>query len=135
MAATVAVNGMANEIAGPFAYGASLLLITASAVAWFRHHHDVGALGNGAMGALFVSGCAIGGASLLGFIPGVTGGLILAASMLTEIPTQFCAKFHEPANRPHLILGCEPAAIALAFLLSIVLGYSAPNFWGIRSSL
>jgi hypothetical protein len=76
MASTIAINGAANEIAGPFAYGASLLMVTGSAVAWFRHHHDMGALGNGTMGALFVAGVALGGSSLLGFIPGVTGGLI-----------------------------------------------------------
>jgi hypothetical protein len=76
MASTVAINGAANEISGPFAYGASLLMVTGSAIAWFRHHHDFGALGNGTMGALFVAGVALGAGSLLGFIPGVTGGLI-----------------------------------------------------------
>jgi hypothetical protein len=76
MASTVAINGAASEISGPFAYGASLLMVTGSAIGWFRHHHDMGALGQGTMGALFVAGAALGAGSLLGFIPGVTGGLI-----------------------------------------------------------
>jgi type IV secretory pathway TrbD component len=55
--------------------------------------------------------------------------------MLIEIPPQFCARFRESANRPHLLLGCEPSAIALAFLLCLVIGYSAPTFWGISGAI
>jgi hypothetical protein len=76
MASTIAINGAASEIAGPFAYGASLLMVVSSAVAWFRHHHDMGALGSGALGALFVAGTALGAGTLMGFIPGAAGLLI-----------------------------------------------------------
>jgi hypothetical protein len=76
MAATQAITGAASEISGPFAYGASLLMVTGSAIAWYRHHHDAGALTNGALGTLFVAGTALGASTLMGFVPGVTGALI-----------------------------------------------------------
>jgi hypothetical protein len=76
LAATQAINGLAGEFSGPLAYGVSLAMIVGSAVAWFRHHHDMGALGQGALGATFVSGVALGSASLLSFIPGATGALV-----------------------------------------------------------
>ncbi len=76
MAATQAVSAAATEISGPFAYGASLLMVTGSAIAWYRHHHDAGALTNGALGTLFVAGTALGASTLMGFVPGVTGALI-----------------------------------------------------------
>jgi len=76
LASTAAVTGVASEINGPFAYGASLLMITVAAISWYKHHHDAGALGNGAMGTLFVAGTALGASSLLGFVPGVAGALI-----------------------------------------------------------
>jgi type IV secretory pathway TrbD component len=55
--------------------------------------------------------------------------------MLVEIPPQFCARFRESANRPHLLLGCEPTAIAAAFVLCVIIGYSAPTLWGIGSAV
>jgi hypothetical protein len=76
MAATQAVSAAATEISGPFAYGASLLMVTGSAIAWYRHHHDAGALTNAALGTLFVAGTALGASTLMGFVPGVTGALI-----------------------------------------------------------
>ena len=54
---------------------------------------------------------------------------------MTEIPPQFCARFRESANRPHLLLGCEPTAIAAAFVLCVVIGYSAPTLWGIGGAI
>jgi hypothetical protein len=74
--ATQAIAGLSAEVSGPLAYGLSLIMIVGSAVAWYRSHHDAGALQNGAMGALFVSGVALGASSLLGFVPGVAGALI-----------------------------------------------------------
>ena len=76
LAATQAVNGLSAEVSGPLAYGLSLIAIVGTAVSWFRHHHDMGAISQGSMGALFVGGVALGGASLLGMIPGVGGALI-----------------------------------------------------------
>jgi hypothetical protein len=76
LAATQAVTGLSSEVSGPLAYGLSLIMVVGGAISWYRHHHDAGALQNGAMGTLFVSGVALGGASLLGFIPGVAGALI-----------------------------------------------------------
>jgi type IV secretory pathway TrbD component len=55
--------------------------------------------------------------------------------MMTEIPPQFCSRFRESANRPHLLLGCEPTAIAAAFVLCVVIGYSAPTLWGIGGAI
>ncbi len=55
--------------------------------------------------------------------------------MLVEILPQFCARFRESANRPHLLLGCEPTAIAAAFVVCVVIGYSAPTLWGIGGAL
>ncbi len=52
-----------------------------------------------------------------------------------EIPDLYCAPFHESSNRPHLLLGCEPTAIAAAFVLCIVVGLSIPTFWGIAGSV
>ena len=48
-----------------------------------------------------------------------------------DIPEQFCAPFHESSNRPHLLLGCEPTAIGVAFVLCIIIGFSVPTWWGI----
>ena len=76
LASTVALSGMAGEFAGPLAYAVSLIAIVGTAVSWYRHHHDMGVLAQGGLGALFVAGVALGGTSLLGFIPGVTGALI-----------------------------------------------------------
>lgn len=52
-----------------------------------------------------------------------------------DVPTNFCARFHESSNRPHLILGCEPTAIMLVFALSIVIVFSVPNRYGIGFSI
>jgi type IV secretory pathway VirB2 component (pilin) len=76
LAATQALNGLASEFSGPLAYSVSLIAIVASAVSWYRHHHDMGVLAQGGLGALFVAGVALGGTSLLGMIPGVAGALI-----------------------------------------------------------
>ncbi len=76
LAATQAITGLAGEVSGPLAYGLSLIAIVGTAVSWYRHHHDMGALAQGGMGTLFVAGVATMGASLLGFVPGVAGALI-----------------------------------------------------------
>jgi type IV secretory pathway TrbD component len=51
--------------------------------------------------------------------------------MQGEIPAQFCAKFRESANRPHLLMGCEPTAIAAVFVLCVIVAFSVPTFKGI----
>ncbi len=76
LAATQAVSGLAGEVSGPLAYGLSLIAIVGTATSWYRHHHDMGALAQGGMGALFVGGVALGATSLMGMIPGVAGALI-----------------------------------------------------------
>ena len=76
LAATQAMNGLAAEATGPLAYSLSLIAIVGTAVSWYRHHHDMGALAQGGLGTLFVGGIALGASSLLGFIPGVAGALI-----------------------------------------------------------
>ncbi len=76
LAATAGVNGLAGEVSGPLAYGLSLIAVVGTAVSWYRHHHDMGALAQGGMGVLFVGGVALGASSLLGLIPGVAGALI-----------------------------------------------------------
>jgi hypothetical protein len=76
LAATQAISALSTEVAGPLAYGLSLIAIVGTAVSWYRHHHDMGALAQGGMGALFTGGVALGAASLLGMIPGVAGALI-----------------------------------------------------------
>ena len=76
LASTQALNGLSGEFAGPLAYSLSLIAIVGSAISWYRHHHEMGVLAQGGMGALFVAGIALGASSLLGFIPGVTGALI-----------------------------------------------------------
>jgi hypothetical protein len=48
----------------------------------------------------------------------------LTMRMQIEIPAHFCAKFRQSANRPHLLIGCEPTAIALALIVSVIIGYS-----------
>jgi hypothetical protein len=72
MAATQAVSAAVTEISGTFAF----LIVAGSAIAWYRHHHDAGALTNGALGTLFVAGTALGASTLMGFVPGVTGAMI-----------------------------------------------------------
>jgi hypothetical protein len=74
--ATQAIAGLSGEVSGPLAYSLSLIMIVGSAISWYRSHHDAGALQNGAMGALFIGGVALGASSLLGFIPGVAGAVI-----------------------------------------------------------
>lgn len=76
MASTVAIRGFAGEASGPLAYGLSLIMVVLGAISWFRHHHDMGAIGNGVAGTLVIGGVALGGASLLGFIPGVAGAVV-----------------------------------------------------------
>jgi hypothetical protein len=76
LAATQAINGLGSEVSGPLAYGLSLIAIVGTATSWYRHHHDMGALAQGGMGALFVGGVALGATSLMGMIPGVAGALI-----------------------------------------------------------
>ncbi len=81
LAATQAVNGLANEVSGPLAYGLSLIAIVGTATSWYRHHHDMGALAQGGMGALFVGGVALGATSLMGMIPLVWQGLDLRTNL------------------------------------------------------
>jgi type IV secretory pathway VirB2 component (pilin) len=76
LAATQAISNVSTELSGPFAYGASLTMIVASAIYWYRHHHDMGALGNGVLGTIFVGGVAMGAPTVLSMIPGSTGALI-----------------------------------------------------------
>jgi hypothetical protein len=76
MAATRAVGNVATELSGPFAYGASLVMVVGSAIYWYRHHHDMGALGNGVLGTAFVAGVAMGAPTVLSMVPGATGVLI-----------------------------------------------------------
>jgi type IV secretory pathway VirB2 component (pilin) len=76
LAATQAITALSTEVAGPLAYGLSLIAIVGTSISWYRHHHDMGALAQGGMGALFTSGVALGAASLLGMVPGVAGALI-----------------------------------------------------------
>jgi hypothetical protein len=76
LAATQAINAAGTELSGPFAYGASLSMIVAGAIYWYRHHHDMGALGGGLIGTLLVGGVAMGAPTVLHMIPGATGVLI-----------------------------------------------------------
>lgn len=77
LAATRGVENLASEVSGPLAYGLSLIAIVGGSVSWFRHHHDMGALTQGAMGTIVVAGVAVGAASLLGMVPGVAGAVLL----------------------------------------------------------
>lgn len=52
-----------------------------------------------------------------------------------DIPEQYCAAFHESCNRPHLMLGCDPAGLALAFIVSVVVAYSLLTWWGSLGAL
>jgi type IV secretory pathway TrbD component len=52
-----------------------------------------------------------------------------------EIPDQYCSPFHESSNRPHLIVGCEPTPIAAALFVCVVIGFSAPKWWGIAGAV
>ncbi len=52
-----------------------------------------------------------------------------------DIPEVYCSRFHESANRPHLLLGCEPKALAVAFFLCLITGYSLLTWWGILGSI
>lgn len=52
-----------------------------------------------------------------------------------QIPEQYCADFHESANRPHLLVGCEPTPIFVAFVFSVILGFSIPTWWGISGAV
>ena len=55
--------------------------------------------------------------------------------MQIEVPAQFCAKFRESANRPHLLMGCEPTALMAALVLCVVIGYSLPTLAGVISEI
>jgi type IV secretory pathway TrbD component len=55
--------------------------------------------------------------------------------MEIEIPAQFCAPIRQSANRPHLLVGCEPTAIMLALALCIITGYSVPTMYGIGGAI
>jgi len=52
-----------------------------------------------------------------------------------DVPQMYCAPFHESSNRPHLLLGCEPTLLALAFVLTVIVGYSVPTWWGIGGAV
>lgn len=55
--------------------------------------------------------------------------------MFVEIPRQFCERFRQSANRPHLLMGCEPTALAAALIVCVIIGYSVPNVWGITGAI
>ena len=76
LVATQAMNSLSSEVSGPLAYGVSLIMIVVAAISWYRSHHDMSHLGSGTTGTLFVAGVACGAASLLGFVPGVSGAVI-----------------------------------------------------------
>jgi hypothetical protein len=76
LAATQGISNVATELSGPFAYSASLVMVVGSAIYWYRHHHDMGALGNGVLGTAFVAGVAMGAPTVLSMVPGATGALI-----------------------------------------------------------
>jgi type IV secretory pathway TrbD component len=48
-----------------------------------------------------------------------------------QIPEAYCAAFHQSANRPKLLVGCEPTAISLIFIICIIGGFSVPTWWGV----
>jgi type IV secretory pathway TrbD component len=52
-----------------------------------------------------------------------------------QVPDLCCTPFHESSNRPHLIVGCEPTAIAAALVICIVIGFSVPTWWGIGGTV
>jgi type IV secretory pathway TrbD component len=55
--------------------------------------------------------------------------------MRGEIPAQFCVPFRKSANRPHLLLACEPKAIAAMFVLCVVIAFSVPTLKGLAAAL
>src|ERR1700722_12020034 len=55
--------------------------------------------------------------------------------MEIQIPAQFCARIRQSANRPHLLVGCEPTALMLALVLCIIVGYSVPTWYGIGGAI
>jgi len=44
LVATQAIAGLSSEVSGPLAYGLALVAVVGSAIAWYRNHHDAGAL-------------------------------------------------------------------------------------------
>jgi type IV secretory pathway VirB2 component (pilin) len=72
-----ALGNIASEISGPVAYCVSLVMIVVAAATWYTHSHDMGMLGKGIVGLVFVAGVVFGGAQLLSSLfPGATGALI-----------------------------------------------------------
>ena len=55
--------------------------------------------------------------------------------MEIQIPAQFCARIRQSANRPQLLVGCEPTALMLALVLCIIVGYSVPTWYGIGGAI
>jgi type IV secretory pathway TrbD component len=55
--------------------------------------------------------------------------------MEIQVPAQFCAPIRQSANRPHLLVGCEPTALMLALVLCIIVGYSVPTVYGIGGAI
>jgi type IV secretory pathway TrbD component len=55
--------------------------------------------------------------------------------MEIQIPAQFCARIRQSANRPHLLVGCEPTALMLALVLCIIVGYSVPTWYGVGGAI
>jgi type IV secretory pathway TrbD component len=47
-----------------------------------------------------------------------------------EVPAEFRAKIRESANRPNLLMGCEPTAIAAVFVLCVIVAFSVPTLKG-----
>jgi type IV secretory pathway TrbD component len=52
-----------------------------------------------------------------------------------DIPEIYCERFHESANRPDLIAGCEGSALGLLFVLTLILIICLPHWWGIAGSI
>jgi type IV secretory pathway TrbD component len=48
-----------------------------------------------------------------------------------NIPEKYCSPFRPSANRPHLLLGCEPTPLLLAFVVALLIGWSFMTWWGV----
>jgi type IV secretory pathway TrbD component len=47
----------------------------------------------------------------------------------------FAVPFRESANRPHLVVGCEPLPIMAALVLCVITAFSLVSLWGIVLSI
>jgi len=48
-----------------------------------------------------------------------------------EIPERSTAAFHRSANRPALLLGCDPIGLGIAFCFCLIVALSLASLWGI----